>query len=193
MSEKESILLDNEYHIMSEVADNEKVTQRELSRKLGVSVSTVNVLMNKMIREGLIKMTQVTQKQVLYMLTPVGMMEKASKTVSYLKGHYRAIYETKEKIKDVLEELAGDDELIYVLMDNDEMGEILSVAVHEFKSKHSKAKIEIIHNKEDICLKCDDRRDNQSSVLLHMMANEEILKKFEDIEGMKIINVAERL
>ena len=68
---KESLLLDNEYIIMSEVSENENVSQRELSRKLGVSVSTVNVLINKMIREGLIKMTLVSQKQVLYMLTPV--------------------------------------------------------------------------------------------------------------------------
>ena len=137
MAENESLLFDNEYVIMSEVADNETVTQRELSKKLGISVSTVNVLMNKMIREGLIKMTQVSQKQVLYMLTPVGMMEKAKKTVSYLKAHYRAIYETKEKIKSVLDELCREHDVIYVLMSNDEMSEILSIAVHEYKSTHS--------------------------------------------------------
>ncbi|HHU72069.1 MAG TPA: winged helix-turn-helix transcriptional regulator, partial [Clostridiales bacterium] len=84
MADNKILLADNEYVIMSEVVENEYITQRELSKKLGVSVSTVNVLMNKMIREGLIKMTQVSQKQVLYMLTPVGMMEKAKKTVTYL-------------------------------------------------------------------------------------------------------------
>ena len=79
LSEEESLLLDDEYIIMSEVSENEKISQRELSRKLGVSVSTVNILVNKMIKDGLIKVTQVSQKQVLYMLTPVGMMEKAKK------------------------------------------------------------------------------------------------------------------
>ena len=79
MAESKSIFSDNEYTIMSEIMDNENVSQRELSRKLGVSVSTVNALMNKMIKEGLIKMTQVSQKQVFYMLTPIGMMEKAKK------------------------------------------------------------------------------------------------------------------
>ncbi len=79
MSEEESLLLDDEYIIMSEVSENEKISQRELSRKLGVSVSTVNILVNKMIKDGLIKVTQVSQRQVLYMLTPVGMMEKAKK------------------------------------------------------------------------------------------------------------------
>ena len=79
MSEEESLLLDDEYIIMSEVSENEKISQRELSRKLGVSVSTVNILVNKMIKDGLIKVTQVSQRQLLYMLTPVGMMEKAKK------------------------------------------------------------------------------------------------------------------
>lgn len=79
LSEEESLLLDDEYIIMSEVSENEKISQRELSRKLGVSVSTVNILVNKMIKDGLIKVTQVSQRQVLYMLTPVGMMEKAKK------------------------------------------------------------------------------------------------------------------
>ena len=102
MAESKSIFSDNEYTIMSEIVDNENVSQRELSRKLGVSVSTVNALMNKMIKEGLIKMTQVSQKQVFYMLTPVGMVEKAKKTVSYLKVHYRAIYQTKEKSRKIL-------------------------------------------------------------------------------------------
>lgn len=71
---------------MSEIVDNENVSQRELSRKLGVSVSTVNALMNKMIKEGLIKMTQVSQKQVFYMLTPVGMVEKAKKNRELFKS-----------------------------------------------------------------------------------------------------------
>ena len=36
MAEKESLLFDNEYVIMSEVADNENISQRELSKKLGI-------------------------------------------------------------------------------------------------------------------------------------------------------------
>jgi len=185
--------LDNEYIIMSEVSENENVTQRELSKKLGVSVSTVNVLMNKMIREGLIKMTQVSQKQVLYMLTPVGMMEKAQKTVRYLKGHYRAIYETKEKIKSILDEVNHEYDVIYVLMCNDEMSEILTLAVQEFKSKYSKSNIIIIQSVVDI-----DIKGYISPVLLYMTVNEEnlnndIINEYRDIGILEVINLAERL
>lgn len=81
--------------MLSKISKNDKVTQRELPKDLGLSVSTVNLLMKKMIKEGLIKMNQVSSKQVLYMLTPMGIGNKALKTVSYLKGHYQAINENK--------------------------------------------------------------------------------------------------
>lgn len=185
---RESLLFDNEYVIMSEVAENENVTQRELSKKLGMSVSTVNVLINKMIREGLIKMTQVSQKQVLYMLTPVGIMEKAKKTAIYLKAHYRAIFDTKEKIKFAINMLNQEYDIIYVLICNDEMGEILAMVAHEYKSKHNKANIQIIKSKKEI-----DMKDYCSSILLHMADNEEVNKIYSNIANLKIINITERL
>jgi len=188
LADNKILLADNEYVIMSEVVENEYITQRELSKKLGVSVSTVNVLMNKMIREGLIKMTQVSQKQVLYMLTPVGMMEKAKKTVSYLKGHYRAIFETKEKVKLVLDKLEQDYDPIFILTSDDEMGEILRIAVQEFQSKHSKSKIKIIHNKYDLATV-----DSSSSILLHMNLDEEALTECDCIENLAIVNLLEYL
>lgn len=193
MLDNEILFLDNEYVIMSEVSANEKVTQRELSRKLGVSVSTVNLLMNKMIREGLIKMTQVSQKQVLYMLTPAGMMEKAKKTVNYLKIHYKAIYETKEKIKNVLDKLNNEHDIIYILINNDEMNEIISLAVQEFKAKHSNSNIRIIISLADV-----DVKEYNSPVLMYMSVNnniisDDVISNNEDLKRCDILNLAERL
>lgn len=188
MAASKSVFSDNEYTIMSEIIENENVTQRELSRKLGVSVSTVNVLINKMIKEGLLKMTQVSQKQVFYMLTPVGMMEKAKKTLSYLKAHYRAIYEMKEKIKSVLGELAQEHDAINILIGDDEMGEIIGIAVNEFQLNLSESNIEIIDQHKKF-----DKKNFILPVLLHMEVDQEVLKEYEGIEGLKVINLAERL
>ncbi len=188
MEESKSIFSDNEYTIMSEIVENENVTQRELSRKLGISVSTVNVLINKMIKEGLIKMNQVSQKQVLYMLTPIGMMEKAKKTIRYLKVHYRAIYETKETIKTVLNELGQEHDVIFVLICDDEMGEIICIAVEEFQSRENKSKVKIIDKKKRL-----DTQKFDSPVLLHMSVDEGVLKEYVELTGMKVVNLIERL
>lgn len=145
VSQSKGLYSDNEFIVMSEISDNESVSQRELSRKLGLSLGSINVLINKMIKEGLIKMEQVSQKQVFYMLTPVGMMEKAKKTVSYLKAHYKAIYETKEKIKSVLVEISLEyDDIFFVLKSDDEMGEVIGVAVSEYLSEHKSEKVKMI-------------------------------------------------
>ena len=186
----ENIVMDNEYHIMSEVADNENVTQRELSTKLGVSVSTINVLMNKMIREGLIKMKQVSGRQVLYMLTPMGIVEKARKTSSYLKGHYRIIYETNEKIKSLLDEyIQGNDE-IYLLICDNEMGEILEMVANEYMDSHRDSKIKLIYQNDNV----DYTENNELSdaVLLHMNVEEDIIEEMFG-EGIRLVNIVERL
>ncbi|GMQ60594.1 hypothetical protein AN1V17_49940 [Vallitalea sediminicola] len=188
MAGSKSVFLDNEHTIMSEIMDNENVTQRELSRKLGVSVSTVNALMNKMIKEGLIKMTQVSQKQVFYMLTPIGMMEKAKKTVRYLKIHYRAIFETKEKIKEIFEELANDHDIIFVLKSDDEMGEMIGIAIDEFKPINYNSNLIVLDKLKKVNVKGFD-----SPVLVHMNKNEEVIKAFADVEGLTVIDLTERL
>jgi DNA-binding MarR family transcriptional regulator len=186
--ESKSFFGDNEYTIMSEIMDNENVSQREISRKLGVSVSTVNALMNKMIKDGLIKMTQVSQKQVFYMLTPVGLMEKAKKTVRYLKIHYRIIFETKEKIKKTFEELINNYDIIFVIKSDDEMGEIVGIAIDEFNFSNVNSKLIVLDNKKKI-----DLKEVDLSVLVHMNINEKILKDFTGLKGLTVINLIERL
>lgn len=127
---------DYEYTIMQKIADNQNITQRELSKNLGVSLGTINVLMNKMIREGLIKMTQVSQKQVLYMLTPFGMMAKAKKTVNYLKAHYKAIDISKQLLKDLFKELNEDYKKIVIFIEDYDIREVIALSIHELNREN---------------------------------------------------------
>lgn len=172
MAENKDVFLDNKYQILSEIAGNENISQRELSKKLGISLGSVNILINKMIKEGFIKIEHVSQKQVLYMLTPVGMMEKAKKTVSYLKVHYRAIYETKEKVKYLLDNLEENYDAIFILLPKDEMGEIIKVAIDEYQMNRKK-NINLIYEKEDVIAE-----NNKNVILLHMLTDDSGIKDY---------------
>lgn len=187
MTENKDIFLDSKYQLMSEIAENEKISQRELSNKLGISLGSVNVLINKMIKEGLIKMEQVSQKQVLYMLTPIGIMEKAKKTVSYLKVHYRVVYETKEKIKTLLKCLEAKHDSIFILLSKDEMGEIIKVAIDEYNSMYS-GSIYFVYEKEKIIIE-----DFKKNILLHMLADDKEIKEYFCEERLVIYNIMERI
>lgn len=186
--EIKSIFLDNEYAIMSEITDNKKVTQRELSKKLGVSVSTINILINKMIREGLIKMTQVSQKQVMYMLTPMGMMEKTSKTIKYLKVHYRAIYETKRKIRKVLDELAEEHDKVFLWINDIEIREIVNLAISEFELSNINCNMYLVEDEQQIDLSVAN-----FPVLLYMEVDRETLEKNKMFSKIEKINLTERI
>lgn len=187
------LYLDNEFIIMTEILNNEKTSQRELSRKLGVSLGTINVLVNKMIKEGMIKMEQVTQKQAMYMLTPNGIVEKAKKTVSYLKAYYRAIYETKEKIKLIFDELNSEYENIIILKSADEMGELIELATSEYKSVNKYKKIKIINDDFNL----NEYKNIENTVLLYTIENEEIINELLKIDSeknnVKVVNLFERL
>lgn len=187
MVECKDVLLDSKYQIMSEIAENENISQRELSKKLGISLGSVNVLINKMIKEGLIKIEQVSQKQVLYMLTPVGIMEKTKKTVSYLKAHYRAIYETKERIKTLLSNMQQIYDEIFILSFKDEMGEIIKVALDEYNSD-DKNNIKLIYDKEEINIYKDKK-----IVLLHMLTDDSEIKSYFDNKDVEIYNILEKI
>ena len=183
MGKQENFDSDHEYKIMAEIAVNDKVSQRDLSRQLGLSVSTVNILIKKMIKEGLIKMNQVTTKQVLYMLTPEGMNIKAKKTVNYIKRHYDIINENKIKIRNLLNDLKVDNDVIYILIDDYQIKDIITTVVSEIKSN----KVVFINSFTEI------NQEETNKVLIYLSTSDCELEEYEKIKGLRLIDIAQVL
>ncbi|MDF2613496.1 MAG: transcriptional regulator MarR family [Clostridia bacterium] len=125
--------MDKEYIILHAIEQDPNITQRELSCKAQVSLGSVNLLINKMIKEGLIKMSQIPMNRAVYMLTPEGMAEKIHKTSRYIKYHYNYINEMKEKIREQLMKLVSEYDGVYVVLEGDELSEVVKLAVHDIK------------------------------------------------------------
>jgi EPS-associated MarR family transcriptional regulator len=77
------------YKILKLVADNPKVSQRELAHQLGISLGKVNYCLKALIDKGLVKASNFRNSNnklaYMYLLTPSGLEEKASITVRFLK------------------------------------------------------------------------------------------------------------
>lgn len=97
--------MDREYEVLEYISSSDEVTQREISEHLGISLGSVNLLLKKMIKEGLIKIEKIPANRVAYMLTPKGIQEKIIKTVSYIKIHYKAIEGHKDNIRRFLNQI----------------------------------------------------------------------------------------
>lgn len=169
--------MDKEYIILESIDNNSMTTQRELSRKLGISLGSINLLINKMAREGLIKIEKANANTILYMLTPKGFLEKIDKTYNYIKIHYNYITEVKEKIKHQLNKLEYKGKIIVVL-GHDEISDLVETAIKEIK-KPDLMQIGINDEVEDM------------SCLIVVLDNE--LYSYYKKKGYKVINLIEMI
>jgi len=91
--------------ILRVIGTNPWLSQRELSSHLGLSLGKINFLLKAMINRGLVKVENFknssNKRAYLYLLTPLGMEEKAKTTYRFLK---RKI-EEYEKLKKEIEQL----------------------------------------------------------------------------------------
>ena len=68
--------MEAEYKVLSHLQENETTTQRHISARTGLSLGSVNLLLKKMVRKGLVKIERLNKRTVRYILTPQGIKEK---------------------------------------------------------------------------------------------------------------------
>ncbi len=77
------------FRVLRLLESNPHLTQRELSKSLGVSLGGVNYCLNALVSKGLVKIQNFKNNKnkwvYAYLLTPQGIAEKTSLTASFLK------------------------------------------------------------------------------------------------------------
>lgn len=81
--------MDNEdFHtlrLMGEIERAGSSTQRELSRRLDLSLGLVNTFIKRLVNKGYFKVKTMPRNRVKYFLTPKGLARKSRLTVEYLR------------------------------------------------------------------------------------------------------------
>ena len=87
------------------------ITQRELAEKLGVSVSGLNYCLKALIDKGWVKIQNFSNNKnklgYAYLLTPAGIVQKASLTSSFLQRKMEEYEALKQEIKQMKQEFNG--------------------------------------------------------------------------------------
>ena len=77
------------YKILKILATNPEISQRDLARKLDISLGRVNFCLKALIEKGLLKASNFRNNQnkmaYMYLLTPQGLEEKTVITARFLK------------------------------------------------------------------------------------------------------------
>ena len=100
---------DTEYLVLRKLENNPRLTQRKLSKELGLSLGKTNYVINALIDKGWLKLNNFKRSDnklgYIYLLTPVGISEKTILAQKFLRRkseEYNRLREEIEKLKDEL-------------------------------------------------------------------------------------------
>ncbi|RLE13466.1 MarR family transcriptional regulator [Candidatus Aerophobetes bacterium] len=147
-------ITDRELKIIEEIAKNRGITQRELSRKAGISLGMVNISLKRLIRKGYVKVKGMNKRSLEYILTPKGFSEKAKKSYRYFLNTLDSLKKMKEKIQSLILTEYTKGARNFVILGDGELADIVemslkSLAFDDVKYKRVKDKGQI---KEKNCV-----------------------------------------
>jgi EPS-associated MarR family transcriptional regulator len=97
-----------QFRVLRLLESNPNLSQRELSKSLGVSLGGVNYCLNALISKGSIKIQNFKNNQnkwvYAYLLTPQGITEKTTLTGAFLKRKMQEYQQLKEEIESLNQE-----------------------------------------------------------------------------------------
>lgn len=96
-----------EFKVLREISNNSDVSQRELSRKIRISLGKTNHIVRRLVERGLVKAIRLKNSKnkiaYAYFLTPKGIREQIKETRIRLKKSYEEYLTLKAEIEHVKE------------------------------------------------------------------------------------------
>ena len=97
--------MDNEahrtYRILEEISENQSLTQRKLSQKLGMALGLTNLYLKRLVKKGYIMVDTMPRNRIIYNLTPKGIAEKSTLTYEYMKYSFNFYKDLRSNFKKV--------------------------------------------------------------------------------------------
>ena len=97
------------YRLLKILAKEPQLGQREMAKRMGISLGKVNFCVSELAAKGWIKVTRLksARKKIpyIYMLTPKGLEEKGKLTVRFLKRKVSEYEEIKVQISEIYQEV----------------------------------------------------------------------------------------
>ena len=79
---------ETEFYVLRELSQNNHLTQRDLSKKLGLSLGSINYVLKALMKKGYIKMQRFkdsdNKAKYIYVLTPKWLYDKAILTKEFI-------------------------------------------------------------------------------------------------------------
>ena len=117
--------------ILDELSNNDSLTQRDLSSRLGIALGLVNSYIKNLIAKGYITVKSIPPKRYTYYLTPTGFAEKTRLTYHLLQDYTRIYREAKSNLNKLFKEMREEGAKKIVFAGADEVAEIAYITLQE--------------------------------------------------------------
>ena len=96
------------YGLLKTLENNPSLSQRDLAKRLGISLGKVNFCLNALVEKGCLKVNNFRNSEnklaYIYLLTPQGVEEKARITVRFLKYKMQEYEQLRAEINELQHE-----------------------------------------------------------------------------------------
>ncbi len=117
--------------ILDELSNDDSLTQRDLSGRLGIALGLVNSYIKNLVAKGYITVKAIPTKRYAYYLTPKGFAEKTRLTYDLLHDYTRIYREARKNFKQLFHDLEADGVKKVVFAGADETAEIAYITLQE--------------------------------------------------------------
>ena len=117
--------------ILEEIENNHAPSQRDMARKLNISLGLVNSFIKRLARMGYFKVSTIPANRVKYILTPKGAVEKTRLTYEYIQLSFLFYKDARTKLRKLFKELVAQKVEKVVFCGVSDLAEIAYVSLQE--------------------------------------------------------------
>jgi len=117
--------------LLEEIEENHVQSQRELAKKLDISLGLVNSFIKRLAHKGYFKITTIPKNRVKYILTPEGAVEKTRLTYKYIQHSYRFYKDARYKLRKLFQKLEAEGVSLIVFYGASDLAEIAYISLQE--------------------------------------------------------------
>lgn len=133
MREKSGNLDIRELEILEKIENNGHLTQRDLSKEVGIALGLINHLLKKMVKKGWIKIKNVDARRIKYLITPEGAREKSGLLYKRVENTIHFYLEAKRVIKEKVMHLKNEGVESVSIYGINHIAEVLFIVLKELK------------------------------------------------------------
>jgi DNA-binding MarR family transcriptional regulator len=98
----------HEHRILTQLESGRPLTQRGLSRELGIALGLTNLLIGRLVKKGFVRLRRVTRSRIRYLLTRAGVAEKLRLSRAYFETQVQFYREASDHVRQVLSTISRD-------------------------------------------------------------------------------------